>query len=166
MSSVDAPNAWAGVYSRRLADAGLLYFDEDLRTCEDRRWIWRLHLRAESFAVVGLHGVRYRREVSDSLTQVTDERQFDFIPAHERILASVRIDRDANRLIPKAMHSYFALICHHMAQLDRYPRALSKQLQSSLGRSLARLPTEEVRPTLAHLDAERARIVATLLAAA
>jgi hypothetical protein len=116
--------------------------------------------------VVGLHGVRYRREVSDSLTQVTDERQFDFIPASERILASVRADPDANRLISKAVHSYFALICHHMAQLDRYPAALGNHLQSSVARSLARLPTDEVRPTLALLEEKRALIVTKLLAAA
>ena len=166
MSSVDAPNAWAGIYSRRLVDAGLLNFDEDLRTCEDRRWIWRLHMEATSFAVVGLYGVRYRRAVSDSLTQVTDERQFDFIPAHERILASCRADGEAERLLPKAMHSYFALICHHMAQQERYPPGLGRKLQSRIARSLARLPANEVRSTLAYLDPKRARIVSKLLAAA
>lgn len=45
-SSVGAPYAWAATYDRRPVDAGLLGFDEDLRTCEDRPWIWRLHLHA------------------------------------------------------------------------------------------------------------------------
>jgi hypothetical protein len=53
-------------------DEGLLRFDEDLRTCEDRPWIWGLHLQARTFALVGLRGVRYRRNVSASLTQLAD----------------------------------------------------------------------------------------------
>jgi glycosyltransferase involved in cell wall biosynthesis len=165
-SSVDAPWAWAGVYSRRLLEAGLLNFDEDLRTCEDRPWIWRLHLRAESFAVVGLHGIRYRRDVSQSLTQANDERQFDFIPAFERILASVRADRDAALLLPKALRTYFAIICHHIGKQDRYPTPVRRQLRSLVGRSLARLPESEREPALADLDQERARTVRKLLAAA
>jgi hypothetical protein len=91
------------VYDRRLVDAGLPGSYEDLRTCEDRPWIWRLHLHARTFAVVGLHGVRYRRDVSASLTQVRDERQFDFITAFERIVQQARADRDAASLLPKAV---------------------------------------------------------------
>ena len=53
-----------------------------------------------------------------------------------------------------------------MAQLDRYPAALGNHLQSSVARSLARLPTDEVRPTLALLEQKRALIVTKLLAAA
>jgi hypothetical protein len=52
-SSVDAPYVWAGVYDRRLVDAGLPGFDEDPRTCEDRPWIWRLHLHARTTSSVG-----------------------------------------------------------------------------------------------------------------
>ena len=75
-----------------LAEAGLLDFAEDLRTCEDRPWNWRLHLQADSFAVVGLLGVFYRRDVATSLTQLTDERQFDFLAAHDQIVALVSAD--------------------------------------------------------------------------
>jgi glycosyltransferase involved in cell wall biosynthesis len=164
-SSIDAPYAWAGAYHRRLVDAGLLYFDEDLRTGEDRPWIWRLHLRAESFAVLGLRGVRYRREVTDSLTQLKDERQFDFIPAFERIIAMVRADRDAAELLPKAVQSYCAIVCHHLTQLERYPRPLGRRLRSLSARSLAGLPTTEVSAAVATLDPIRARTITRLLAA-
>ena len=92
-------------------DEGLLRFDEDLRTCEDRPWIWGLHLHARTFALVGLHGIRYRRDVSASLTQLADERQFDFIPAFERIVQQVSADRDAASLLPKALRSYCAVLC-------------------------------------------------------
>jgi hypothetical protein len=164
-SSIDAPHAWAGAYHRRLVDAGLVDFDEDLRTCEDRPWIWRLHLYAQSFAVLGLRGVRYRREVSDSLTQLNDERQFDFIPAFERIIAMVRADRDAAGLLPKAVQSYCAIVCHHLTQLDRYPRPLRRRLRSLSARSLAGLPAAEVSAASATLDPIRARTITRLLAA-
>jgi glycosyltransferase involved in cell wall biosynthesis len=127
-SSVDAPYAWAGIYDRRLLDAGLLRFEEDLRTCEDRPWIWTLHLQADTFAVVGLHGVRYRRDSRTSLTQLRDERQFDFIPAFERIVHQVSDDPEAATLLPKALRTYCAVLCHHLAQSDRYSPALQHRL--------------------------------------
>ena len=166
INSVDAPHAWAGVYSRRLLDSGLLSFDEDLRTCEDRPWIWRLHLRAKSFAVVGLHGVRYRREVTESLTQLTDERQLDFIPAFERILATARADPEASDLVPKALRTYCAILCHHLNQLGRYPRQLRRQLKSRVASSLAQVPDMELRPVVVALDPGRAKTVMTVRAAA
>ena len=166
INSVEAPHAWAGVYSRRLLDNGLLNFDEDLRTCEDRPWIWRLHLRAKSFAVVGLHGVRYRREVTESLTQLTDERQLDFIPAFERILATTRADPEASDLVPKALRTYCAILCHHLNQLGRYPRPLRRQLKSRVASSLAQVSDVELGPVVAALDPGRAKIVMTLRAAA
>lgn len=160
-SSVDAPHAWAGVYHRRLLDAGLLRFDEDLRTCEDRPWIWDLHLQASTFAVVGLHGVRYRRDVSASLTRLSDDRQFDFVPAFERILQRVGADRDAASFLPKALHTYCAVAGHHLSQRDRYRPALQHRLLAEIVASLAQLPAEPLRRTIAGL--ERAATVESLL---
>ena len=165
-SSVDSPYAWAGIYDRRLLDAGLLHFDENLRTCEDRPWIWRMHLGASTFAVVGLHGVRYRRDVSASLTQRRDEQQFDFIPAFEQIVQQVYADRDAAMLLPKALRSYCAVLCHHLSQRDRYPPALQQRLRASCAASLRRLPVEPLRAAIADLDAQRAASVQSLLAGA
>ena len=162
-SSVDAPYAWAGIYHRRLLDAGLLDFHEDLRTCEDRPWIWGLHLHAGTFAVVGLHGVLYRRDVSASLTQLGDERQFDFIPAFERIVQQVSDDPEAATLLPKALRSYCAVLCHHLRQRDRYSPALQHRLQGAIVASLGRLPVEPLQRTVAELDPERAATVENLL---
>ena len=108
-SSVDAPYAWAGIYDRRLLDEGLLCFDEDLRTCEDRPWIWGLHLHARTFALVGLHGVRYRRDVSASLTQLGRRAAVRFHPG-------LRADRAAGVRRPRRRHtaaqgSAFLLCC-------------------------------------------------------
>lgn len=165
-SAVDAPNAWAWVGHRRLLDAGLLHFDETLRTCEDRPWIWRLHLRADTFAVVGLLGVRYRREVVASLTQITDERQFDFIPAFEGIIAAVRADPEADRFLPKAIRSFCAMACHHIGQLDRYPHGLGRQLVTLTGQALARIPGNELTAATARLDPPRAQVIRGLRSAA
>ncbi len=162
-SSVDAPYAWAGIYDRRLLDAGLLSFHEDLRTCEDRPWIWGLHLHARTFAVVGLHGVRYRRDVSASLTQLSDERQFDFIPAFERIVQQVDVDREAASLLPKALRSYCAVVCHHLSLRDRYPPELQHKLRAAVVTSLGQLPAEPLRATIAELDIDRAATVESLL---
>lgn len=98
-TSVDAANAWARVCHRRLLNAGLLWFEEHLRTCEDRPWIWRLHLKAESFSVVGLIGVFYRQDITSSLTQITDERQSDFIPAFDQVVAEVSVEPDVDQLL-------------------------------------------------------------------
>ena len=109
LTSVDAPNAWAGVYHRRLADDGTLRFDEGLRTAEDRLWIWRLHLRAPTFAVVGLAGVFYRRGVAGSLSEVGDDRQLDFIDAFAAIFTELAADPDGPRFRPKAVRGYCTL---------------------------------------------------------
>jgi len=163
ITSVDAPHAWAGIYHRRLADAGLLHFSEDLRTCEDRPWNWRLHLQARSFAVVGLLGVYYRRGVTTSLTQLADERQFDFIRAFDQILAMVAADRDADALLPKAIRSYCGIILHHLEQAERYPPTLAQRLEQLCRAALAELPSETLGAVLGGMEPVRADQVVALL---
>ncbi len=163
-SSVDSPHAWSGAFDRRLLEDGLLWFDQDLRTCEDRPWIWKLHLEARSFAVVGLRGVRYRRDVAGSLTRIGDERQLDFIPAFERLIGAVLADRDADLFLPKALRTYLAVLCNHLDQLDRYPAHLAERLQRASARSVMGLPGEPLRAALRDLDPERRATVRALLA--
>ncbi len=166
ITSVDAPHAWAGIYHRRLADAGLLHFSEDLRTCEDRPWNWRLHLQARSFAVIGLLGVFYRRNVASSLTQLADERQFDFIRAFDQILTLVQDDPDADILLPKAIRSYCAMIQHHLGQQQRYQPALAQQLLGLCQRALLGLPTGPLERVMSDLDPDRADQLRALMEAA
>jgi glycosyltransferase involved in cell wall biosynthesis len=92
---VDYPFVWAGIYRGTLFENGGMRFSTGLRTAEDREWIWRLHLTAESYAVTRTLGTFYRRGVSSSLTQIRDGRQLDFIPAHDAILDDVTGDREA-----------------------------------------------------------------------
>ncbi len=98
---VDYPFVWAGLYRRRLFDDGAMRFATELRTAEDRLWIWRLHLRAASYASVGLHGVFYRRGVATSLTQIKDSRQLDFIPAYDMLLRDLSQDRRPSASCPR-----------------------------------------------------------------
>lgn len=163
ITSVDAAYAWAGIYSRRLADCGLLHFDQRLRTCEDRPWIWRLHLQAPTFAVVGLLGVFYRRNVATSLTQLADERQFDFLVAFDSIVARVLADPEADLLLPKALRSYCAIMHHQLSRRDRYPPDLANQLALRSGAALRRLPAEPLRQVLAGMGPPRGPELAALL---
>lgn len=167
-SSVDAAYAWAGVYDRALLDSGLLLFDEDLRTCEDRPWIWRLHLHAASFAVVGLHGVRYRRDVATSLTQIGDERQFDFIPAFERVIAEVQAVDDVQgaQHLNKALRTYCAVTWHHLKETDRYTPELAAELHRRAAASFRGLPADRLTAVIADMDAARAGAIAGLASAA
>lgn len=165
-TSVDAPHPWAGIYHRRLADSGLLHFSTGLRTCEDRLWHWRLHLQAHTFAVVGLLGLRYRRDVATSLTRVADDRQLDFLPAFDQIVALVEADPDAELLLPKAIRSYCAIILHHLSQSTRYGPALVQELRRRSRRALLALPAANLEEVLAALEPPRARQLTRLLEAA
>ncbi|HYP44537.1 MAG TPA: glycosyltransferase family 2 protein [Propionibacteriaceae bacterium] len=166
VTSVDAPYAWAGIYHRRLVDSGMLHFSEELRTCEDRPWNWRLHLQARSFAVVGLLGVYYRRDVANSLTRVADERQFDFLPAFDQIVALVQADPEADLLLPKAIRSYCAIVLHHLSQSSRYQPELARRLAWRCRQAIERLPQHSLRQVVSGLDRPRARRINALLEAA
>lgn len=177
-TSVDAPHAWAGIYSRRLAERGLLHFDPSLRTCEDRPWIWQLHLEVESFAVVGLSGLFYRREVAGSLTQQSTDRQFDFVRAFDQIIAGVLADEEAELLLPKALRAYCAIICHHLGRTQQaeesartltgfsYDAELAAQLHRLCVEALGRLPEPELRAVLTTMDRARRDTIGALLEAA
>ncbi|MFI9204693.1 glycosyltransferase family 2 protein [Streptomyces sp. NPDC053048] len=155
-TSVDYPYAWAGIYHRRLLDAGLLHFVHGLRTAEDRPWIWRLHREAESFAVAGLLGVFYRRGVATSLTQIGDVRQLDFIRAFDAVLAETARDAEAEKLLPKAVRTYCAIISHHLGSIERFEPAVARKLRSMSAAAMKRMPRELLEDALNSMDADRA----------
>jgi len=153
---VDYPYSWAGAYHRRLVDEGLLHFPEDLRTAEDRPWIWRLHRKATSFAVPDLLGIFYRRGVTSSLTQIGDMRQLDFIPAFDRVLAELGEDPEGERFLPKAVRTYCAIITHHLATIDKFEPHVARRLRSSSAAALRRMPQDLLAETLDSMDVARA----------
>jgi glycosyltransferase involved in cell wall biosynthesis len=154
-TSVDYPYAWAGIYHRRLADTGLLHFPDGLRTAEDRPWIWRLHREAESFAVVGLLGVFYRRGVTTSLTQIGDIRQLDFIRSFDQVLAETAADPEADRFLPKAVRTYCAIIAHHLNAIDRYEPAVARKLKVMSAAAMKKMPQDVLTEALDAMDVER-----------
>lgn len=154
-TSVDYPFAWAGIYHRRLVDAGLLHFPDGLRTAEDRPWIWRLHREAESFAVVGLLGVFYRRGVATSLTQIGDVRQLDFIRSFDQVLAEVSADPEADRFLPKAVRTYCAIIAHHLNSIERFEPQVARTLKTLSAAALKRMPQDILTEALDSMDLER-----------
>jgi Glycosyl transferase family 2 len=161
-SLVDYPYSWAGAYHRRIVDQGLVHMPEDLRTAEDRPWIWRLHREAKSVAVVGLLGIYYRRGVSNSLTQVGDVRQLDFIRSFDQVITELRTDRDADLFMPKAVRTYCAIIAHHLDHLDRFEPALARKLKALAAGALGRLPADVLTAALDSMDLERSAKVRRL----
>lgn len=160
---VDYPFAWAGIFHRRVIDHGLADFSPGLFTAEDRPWIWRLHLRADSFAVVDAPALLYRRGVSTSLTQVRDRRQLDFARAMSEVIDLVEIDREADLYLPKAVWTALALSSHHLVRARRMPRALRAEMREAIRGLLERLPHAEVVAAVDRLDGPRRRVLATSL---
>ncbi|MFC4492749.1 glycosyltransferase family 2 protein [Streptomyces ovatisporus] len=154
-TSVDYAYAWAGIYHRRLLDQGLLHFTPGLRTAEDRPWIWRLHREAKSFATVGLLGVFYRRGVASSLTQIGDVRQLDFIRAFDQVVEETARDPEAEKLLPKAVRTYCAIISHHLTS-GRFEPHVARRLRALSADALRRLPSGVLADALDSMDTERA----------
>ncbi|MFJ5261292.1 glycosyltransferase family 2 protein [Streptomyces sp. NPDC088387] len=159
---VDYPFVWAGIYRRHLFDDGGMRFATELRTAEDRLWIWRLHLKARTYASVGLHGIFYRRGVTTSLTQVKDDRQLDFIPAYDALLQDVQQDPDADRFLLKALRTYCAMIAFHIGKVDEYEPLAAQRLKRDARAALQRMPQGALEETLRNIDPTRGRLLSRL----
>lgn len=159
---VDYPYAWAGIFHRRLADAGLLHFPDGLFTAEDRPWIWRLHLQADSFAVIDAPGIFYRRGVSTSLTQIQDRRQLDFARAYELAFAIVEADAEAAMYWPKVLRQFMAVACHHLSRSELMDSEVKADLDAVITTTLAAAPAAELTRALDCLDAKRRRLLEPL----
>ncbi|MET8169554.1 glycosyltransferase family 2 protein [Streptomyces sp. NPDC005329] len=155
-TSVDYAYAWAGIYHRRLVDRGLLHFTDGLRTAEDRPWIWKLHREADTFAVVGLLGVYYRRGVASSLTQIGDVRQLDFIRAFDQVIEETARDAEGEKLLPKAVRTYCAIMTHHLGSIERFEPAVARKLRSLCAAALKRMPQDVLAEVMNSMDVQRA----------
>ncbi|MGW8061839.1 glycosyltransferase family 2 protein [Streptomyces ziwulingensis] len=159
---VDYPFVWAGIYRRHLFDDGGMRFATELRTAEDRLWIWRLHLKARSYASLGLHGVFYRRGVATSLTQIKDSRQLDFIPAYDMLLQDLLRDPEAERFLPKAVRTYCAMIAFHLGKVNEYETSAAQRLRREARDALHRMPQHVLEETLRTIDSTRSRLLGRL----
>lgn len=160
---VDYPYAWAGIFHRRILDDGLAAFPAGLHTAEDRPWIWNLHLRARSFAVVDAPALLYRRGVGTSLTQIRDRRQLDFATAMAQVIEAVAADSDAERFMPKAVWTALALSSHHLVRSRRMPLNLRREMRARIGSLIEQLPPEHLRAAVHGFDGPRRRVLADLV---
>ncbi|GGP68875.1 glycosyltransferase family 2 protein [Streptomyces calvus] len=157
---VDYPLVWAGIFDREvLAARDLLFFDEKLRTAEDRMWTWRLHLHTDSYAAVDLAGIFYRRDVSTSLTRIPDERQLDFIPCFDRVAQEVAAHPWGRHIMPKVIRTYCAMMAIHLDRADTYEEDVRALLKSRIAGALERLPQQLLERTLDEMGAKRAKLI-------
>ncbi|QDI69405.1 glycosyl transferase [Streptomyces calvus] len=159
---VDYPFVWAGIYRRHLFADGGMRFATELRTAEDRLWIWRLHLKARTYASLGLHGVFYRRGVPTSLTQIKDSRQLDFIPAYDALLRDVQEDPETDRFLLKAVRTYCAMIAFHIGKAHEYESSAAQRLRREARDALHRMPQHALEETLKTIDSTRSRLLSRL----
>jgi len=152
---VDYPYAWAGMFHRRLAERGLLDFPDGLQTAEDRPWIWRLHLQAESYAVVDSPGICYRRGRTASLTQIADSRQLDVLTAFDQARRLVAADHEADRFMPKLIRMTLAIIAHHLGRDHLMHRADRNALHAGARSLIASLPHDQLTVQLGNLSISR-----------
>ncbi|MCX4984011.1 glycosyltransferase family 2 protein [Streptomyces sp. NBC_00572] len=162
VTMVDYPFVPFGIYSSRLFENGASRFETSLRTAEDRLWVWRLHLKARTFAALSLHGVFYRRGVTTSLTQITDNRQLDFIASYDTLLDDVSRDAEADRFLPKAVRTYCAMIAFHMGKVGTYEPAVAERLRADVRDALHRMPQQVLEETLATMDTPRSTLLRSL----
>ncbi|MEU8772494.1 glycosyltransferase family 2 protein [Streptomyces sp. NPDC048606] len=161
---MDYPQSWAGIYDReRLREVDALFFDESLRTAEDRPWFYKLHLRTRSFGVVDLHGVFYRRDVSTSLTKAPDERQLDFLPAFRLIFEELARHPRGYELSFKAMRTLCALVVIHMDRAESYEELTRTLLMERSALLLEELPRDVLEGTLEGMDSVRVNKLRALL---
>jgi len=144
---VDYPYAWAGIYRRSLGP--LLRFPSGLHTAEDRPWIWRLHREAGSYAVTSLAGVFYRRQVTNSLTQIGDARQLHFLDAFAQVIDGVR---DEPAFQAKAMRQFLAVLAHQLQTGERFSRANRTLMRNRARDMLSTLPPDALAAALPHDD--------------
>ncbi|MFZ3560457.1 glycosyltransferase family 2 protein [Streptomyces sp. BH055] len=157
---VDYPLVWAGIFDREaLASRNLLFFDETLRTAEDRMWTWRLHLYTDTYAAVDLAGIFYRRDVSTSLTRIPDERQLDFIPCFDRVAQEVAAHQWGRQIMPKVIRTYCAMMAIHLDRADTYEDNVRALLKGRSARALDQLPQALLEKTLDDMGERRAKLI-------
>ncbi|WP_197430230.1 glycosyltransferase family 2 protein [Auraticoccus cholistanensis] len=160
---VDYPYAWAGLYRRRLHEQGLLAFDDGLHTAEDRPWVWRLHLRTQSYAVVNTPGVMYRRGVTTSLTQVLDRRQLDFLTSYASCFALLAEDPEQDRFLPKLVRQLLAVLAHQLGRSAQMARPLRRELRERAAALLETVPGDLLEETVVQLGHQRERLLTPVL---
>ncbi|BFO14780.1 hypothetical protein SHKM778_11680 [Streptomyces sp. KM77-8] len=90
------------------------------------------------------------------LTRIGDVRRLDFIRAFDQLVEETAADRDAGRLLPKAVRQYCAIMAHHLAEEDRFEPAVAGRLRTMSAAALRRLPQDLLTEVLETMDMDRA----------
>lgn len=157
-SMVDHPSVSAGLYRRALLDQGLLRFDESLASAEDRHLIWRLHLEANSYAVVDAPGVFYRRGLVSSLTQVLDSRRLGYLAAFDDLRQRVVTQQQGALFAAKLIQTVLALTAQHLARTPD-----DAALVAGAQALVRRFPQDLVEQCASRLDDKRTKALALVL---
>lgn len=160
---VDYCYAWAGIFDRRMADDGLLQFPDGLFTAEDRAWAWRLHLQADSYAVVDSPGILYRRGLPSSLTSIYDRRQLDFLPSFRQVFDVVAADHEADRFWPKAARMFLAVLSHHLGRALSMEPDVRDDLRAGGREALRLIPADVLANALSGIDNRRLKLLLPLV---
>jgi hypothetical protein len=157
---VDFPECWTGIYSRSMADRGLLAFNPALRTCEDRPWTWRHHLESDSFAVVDTAGLCYRKGSTTSLTAIFDERQLDFIPAFRSVFAMLGTDPSFRRFEQKAVRNFLSILYFQIVNRgSSMSRTVREQLNLGAVNTLKNIGSDVIDLALTNYGERRLPVV-------
>ncbi len=160
---IDYPFAPFGIFNGSLKDDGMLHFVDGLHTAEDRPWIWRLHLKAQSYAVSDELGAFYRRGIASSLSQIFDRRQLDFLRSYKEVFGLVAADREPERFWPKATRQFLAIACHHLNRSDQMAPDVLSDLQTGIAQTFGTLPPDIGYENLAMLDPKRRALLEPVL---
>lgn len=161
---VDYPACWTGIFTRSMADRGLLTFDPALRTCEDRPWTWRQHLESDSFAVINSAGLCYRKGMSTSLTSIYDERQLDFIPAFWTVFAMLENDPEIDEFETKAVRNFLSILYHQLVRRsDQMTTEVKQKLLAGATTNVKMIKPELVERVVERFGDDRVPVIAPVL---
>lgn len=161
-TSVDFAHAWSGVYHRRLAEEGIVYYPPELRTAEDRPGIWKLHLSVPAFTIARTVGVHYRQAVAGSLTQTGDVRQLAVTESMRQVREVVLADPEAERFMPKVLKTWAGLFAWHWAHRSRFTPALRARFVAEAGALLDTADQDQLRAVIRAMPESRRQAVEAL----
>lgn len=161
---VDYPACWTGIFTRSVADRGLLTFDPRLRTCEDRPWTWRQHLECDSFAAIDSAGLCYRKGSSTSLTSIYDERQLDFIPAFRTIFAQLEAEPEFVQYETKAVRNFLSILFHQLkGRASQMTPEVRAKLESGAVHNVSMIRPDLLDQVLADFGDDRLPVIEPVL---
>ncbi|MDO5683701.1 MAG: glycosyltransferase family 2 protein [Propionibacteriaceae bacterium] len=161
-SSVDFAHAWSGVYHRRLAESGAVFYPPELRTAEDRPSIWRLHLSVPEFTIARTVGVHYRQAVEGSLTQTGDVRQLAVTESMRQVGEIVAADPEADRFRPKVLRTWAGLFAWHWQHKARFTPALRARFITEAAGLLDTADPDELNEVIRAMPESRRQAVEAL----